>query len=185
MKKRTIIIIAVLLVIFGVVMRLLPHAPNMTPIVALAFIGSMYLGRRWAIILPLTALLLSDILVGFYDVGVMTSVYLSFALIGLLSWTTKKYKSFLPVGVTVIGASFSFYIITNSAVWMFSPWYEKSISGLLLSYELGLPFLRNMIVGDVAYTLLLVGAFEGALALRRTRIFSKNPTLTYKTNFNK
>ena len=138
----------------------MPHAPNATPIVALAFVGSLYLGRRWSIILPLVALLLSDLLIGFYDWRVMLSVYGSFALIGLISWICRKYNSFLSTGMTVIAGSLVFFLLTNTAVWFFSPWYEKSISGLLYSYELGLPFLRNMLIGDMVYTVALVSLFE-------------------------
>ena len=141
-------------------MRLLPHAPNATPITAIAFVSSLYLGKRWSIILPCIALLLSDAIIGLYDWKIMLSVYGSFILIGCLSWLSSKYRSFLSIGVSVVSASLIFFLITNGAVWLFSPWYEKTVSGLLYSYELGLPFLRNMLTGDMAYTIALIGAFK-------------------------
>lgn len=175
MSKNNIIIITIcLLIFFAIAVRLFPHAPNMTPITAIAFVGSLYLKRRWAILLPILALFLSDLLIGFYDWKIMLTVYGSFALIGFLSLVAAKYRALLPVGLSVIGASLIFFLITNGAVWAFSPWYEKSISGLLYSYELGLPFLRNMLIGDVLYTTALVAVFECV------RVLCALPRLTVK-----
>ena len=174
MNKNNLIVAIYLLVLFGIMMRLFPHAPNMTPITAIAFMGSLYLGRKWAIVLPLFALLLSDLLIGFYDWRIMLSVYGSFALIGLISFITAKYRAVLPVGLSVIGSSILFFLVTNAAVWAFSPWYAKTVPGLLYAYELGLPFLRNMLLGDVLYMVVLIGAFEGVRVLRAsTYLFPK------------
>lgn len=170
MNWKSLLIIAGALVAFAVIMRIVPHAPNMTPVAAIAFASSLYLGRRWAIILPLAALLLSDMIIGFYGWQVMLSVYGSFGLIGVISWIGRRYRSVLPVGLSVISGSILFFLITNGAVWMFSPWYEKSLTGLLYSYEMGLPFLRNMLIGDVVYTAGLVAAFECAYAVGRLKI---------------
>lgn len=174
MNRSNLIITICLLIFFAIAVRLFPHAPNMTPITAITFVGSLYLERRWAILLPILALFLSDLLIGFYDWKIMLSVYGSFALIGLLSLVAAKYRSLLPVGLSVIGASLLFFFITNGAVWAFSPWYEKTISGLLYSYELGLPFLRNMLIGDVLYTTALVAVFESV------RVFCALPRLSIK-----
>lgn len=102
----------------------------------------------------------------------MISVYGSFLLIGLLSARITKLCSFMPISLSVIGASLFFFLITNGAVWAFSPWYEKSIYGLFYSYELGLPFLRNMLVGDVFYTFILIFVFESVFATRKSLKFS-------------
>lgn len=175
MKKRHLVIAIISLVVFGVLARLIPHAPNMTPIAAIAFTSSLYLGKRWAVILPLAALFLSDIFIGFYDWRIMLSVYGSFALVGGMSWIAEKYRSPLPVGLSVVGVSLLFFFITNGAVWLFSPWYEKSIAGLLYAYELGLPFLRNMFIGDVIYTAILVAVFEFFFARNRIQKFLISP----------
>jgi hypothetical protein len=156
--KRTALIVIVMLIVVGIAGRLLPHLPNATPIAALAFVGSLHFGRKVAFLLPLSVLLVTDIIVGFYSLGIMLSVYGSFTLIAALSWYLQKRKSLLTLGYLVMSGSVSFFLITNAAVWWFSPWYEKSLSGLLYSYELGLPFLRNMLLGDLVYTFTLMGA---------------------------
>ena len=168
MSRKQAIVIALSLIIFAALIRLSAHLPNATPIAALAFAGSRYLGRRFAVLLPLIALFLSDMFIGFYDWRIMLSVYGSFLLIGCLSWIVRK-QAFLPLGFSVVGASVLFFLITNAAVWWFSPWYEKSLAGLLYSYTLGIPFMRNMMIGDVIYTAALVAVFEASYVLGALR----------------
>ena len=159
MNKTTFVLLIISLILIGVAGRLLPHLPNATPIAALAFVSSMYLGRKTALLLPLMALFIGDLLIGFYSIGIMLSVYGSFLIIALMSWWAKKHSGILAVGYTIIAASVSFFFITNTVVWWLTPWYHKNLSGLLYSYELGLPFLRNMFLGDLVYTFTLMGAF--------------------------
>ena len=108
----------------------------------------------------MVAMLASDAVLGFYDWKILASVYSSFLLIGCISRYMRKYSSALAVGGLVVSASVLFFLITNATVWLFSPWYEKSLSGLLYSYTLGLPFLRNMLLGDLVYTFALLGMFN-------------------------
>jgi hypothetical protein len=165
MSTRHLIIAAFLLVLLGIVVRFLPHLPNMTPITAIAIVSSMYLRRHLALILPLGTLFLSDSAIGFYEWRIMLSVYGSFALIALMSWYISNRPNPLLTTVKITASSFIFFLITNAAVWAFSPWYEKSIAGLLYAYELGIPFFRNMFIGDLLYTFLFITAFEIYLLL--------------------
>ena len=157
-KNQTLILCAVLAA-FAMIERFVPHMPNATPITAIAFAGSFYLGRR-AAFLPLLALAISDLTIGWYDWPVMLTVYGSVAAISLLAVAMKKYQGTLIPWAAVVSSSVFFYLTTNFAVWATSVWYPKTLAGLMMSYELGLPFLRNMMVGDLAYTALLFGAFE-------------------------
>ncbi len=160
-KRKTILIIVALLAV-GVGGRLLPHLPNATPLIAIALVSSVYMGKRWSLILPVAALAISDILIGLYDWRIMLSVYGSIALVGLLSWAGRKWKGVVPLFFTLVGSSLLFFLVTNAAVWAFSPWYEKTTAGLLYAYTLGLPFWRNMLAGDLVYSVLLFGIFEAA-----------------------
>jgi hypothetical protein len=157
MQRKTYVIACIVLLVLGIGARLLPHLPNATPITALAFAGSLYFGKRMGLFLPLAALFISDAIIGFYDIRIMASVYISFALIGVLSSVQGKDRSVPATGLLVLASPILFFIITNFAVWMFSPWYEKSFTGLMYAYELAIPFLRNMMIGDILYTSLLLG----------------------------
>jgi len=159
--------------VFGIATRLLPHAPNATALTAVALICSLYLGNRFlSFIIPTVSLIVSDAFIGFYDWKIMASVYVSFLLGWILVSFCKKKNGLASVGMSLAGSSILFFLITNGAVWLFSPWYEKSIAGLLYAYELGLPFLRNMFVGDFFYTLGLIAVFEAVLVLSSMKRFS-------------
>ena len=150
-------ILVACLVALAVAGRLLPHLPDATPLTAVTLASVAYLGKRFALAVPLIAIFLSDLVIGFYDWRVMASVYGSWLLIGLVSTVIKKYPGVLPVAAATVASSVLFFIVTNFAVWAFSPWYPKDLSGLLYCYGMGLPFLRNMMLGDLLYTPALLG----------------------------
>jgi len=173
MNRALLISITVGLVVLGMATRFIPHAPNATALTAIALISSLYLGNRLlSLIIPMAALIISDAFIGFYDWKIMASVYISFALGWALVSFCKKKKGFGVAGISLASSSILFFLITNGAVWLFSPWYEKSIAGLLYAYELGIPFLRNMFVGDFVYTLGLIAVFEAVLILSSVKSFS-------------
>ncbi len=150
-------------------LRLLPHPPNFAPIAAIALFGGVYLSRKFALGIPILAMLVSDIFIGFYKPVVMASVYGSFVLCGLIGLWLKKHKK----AGTIIGSSLLcsvlFFIITNFAVWAFTPWYTKTLAGLVQCYVLALPFFRNTLLGDIFY----VGVFFGVYELVRVWISKK------------
>lgn len=162
MNKKILSILG--LIGIGVVGRLLPHVPNATPITAVTVTARKYIGRTWAFVIPLVAMAASDIFIGFYDWRVMASVYVSFILIAAMSSLVKKTATPLAIIVLAALSSVLFFLVTNFAVWAFSPLYAKSIWGLLECYSAGLVFFRSMLFGDVLYTTLIVGAFELARA---------------------
>ncbi len=152
------------LLLLGVICRFLPHLPNFAPIAAIALFGAIYLPKKWALTLPLLAMLASDIFIGFYTWQIMLSVYLSFALVVGIGLLVKKNKKFHTVlGGTLLG-SVIFFLITNAAVWGFGTMYAHNFSGLIQSYYMAIPFFRNSLLGDLFYTTVLVGGYEFFLA---------------------
>ncbi len=151
---------AFLLVILGILTRLLPHPANFTPIAATALFAGMYLPKKLAIIIPMAAMLASDIVLGFYLWPVMVSVYISFAIVGIIGLLiSKQRKISTVVGGTLLG-SIIFFLITNWAVWAFGTMYIHNLNGLMQSYLMALPFFRNTLLGDLFYTGILVGGME-------------------------
>lgn len=167
------ILIPLLLVILGIATRFLPHHANFTAIGAIALFGGLYLPKRWAIILPLLAMFVSDIFIGFYTWQIMAAVYGSFVLMGVIGLFVRKNKKFHTVlGGTLLG-SILFFLITNWAVWEFGTMYMHNFSGLMQSYTMALPFFRNSLLGDLFYVGVLVGGFEVFLSFRTRRV--RNP----------
>jgi hypothetical protein len=57
----------------------------------------------------------------------------------------------------LLSSSPIFFLVTNFAVWAFSPLYAANAAGLVKCYVAGLPFLRNMAEGDLFWGLVLFG----------------------------
>ena len=112
--------------------RLLPHAPNLVPMGALALWSGVYLPKRFRFWPVLAAMLVSDTFIGFYDLRTMAVVYGSFAAISALGWFVKDNRSAPTIAsASLIGATF-FYLTTNFAVWVNSDLYPHTLSGLKL-----------------------------------------------------
>lgn len=162
--------LALLLIALGIVLRLVDHLPNFTPIGAIALFAGVYLSRRLSIYLPLLALLVSDFFIGFYSPALMIMVYGGFLLTVIVGWWLKTHKKWSNLVMASIFAGFIFFIITNFAVWVFTPWYAKTFSGLLQAYYLALPFFRNTLAGNLVYSFALFGSYELALILAKSKL---------------
>src|SRR5438309_525724 len=81
-----------LIICFGVVLRLLPHPPNFTPIAAIALFGGVYLNKKYALVIPVIAMFISDIFIGFH--ASMPFVYTSFLISGLIGLWLRTHKTF-------------------------------------------------------------------------------------------
>ncbi len=157
------------MVLLAAAVRLLPHLPNFTPIAAMALFGGAYFGKKkLAFIVPLIALFLSDIVLGFHSA--MWAVYAGFVITGIIGVFVGKKVSVLSVFLGAIASSVLFFLITNFAVWITTSFaYPQTFSGLMLCYEMALPFFRNEILGTLVYSGILFGVYEFAK--------SRNPKL--------
>lgn len=152
--------LAFLFVFGGAALRLLPHPPNFAPIAAIALFGGVYLSKKFALAIPILAMLVSDVFLGFYEPLLMVSVYGSFVLCGLVgSWLRRRKKWYTLLGGS-LACSVLFFVITNFAVWAFTPWYEKTLAGFVQCYIMALPFFRNTLLGDVFYVTVFFGTYE-------------------------
>ncbi len=154
------LVVALIFIAIGATFRLLPHAPNFTPIAAIALFGGVYLSKKLALVLPLIAMVISDIFIGVYDQKLMLFVYGSFILCVFIGFWLKNHKKlWTALGGSVAGATM-FFFLTNFAVWAFSSWYTKDFSGLIQCYAMALPFFRNTLLGDLFYVAIFFGAYE-------------------------
>ena len=172
-------IIAFLLVLIGVSLRLLLHPPNFTPIAAIALFGGVYFSRKIAFIIPIAAMAISDLFIGYYEPKLMVSVYGSFLFCVILGFWLKKNKKWHTVLGGSLLASFIFFFLTNFAVWIFTPWYAKTFSGIVQCYLMALPFFKNTLLGDLFYVTIFFGAYEivEVWIKRRFGIIERTPTI--------
>lgn len=161
---------ALFFILAAVVLRLVPHLPNFVPIAAMALFGGTYLNKKYALIIPLAIMFVSDYIIGFYNPWIMLSVYGSFLLIGLLGLWLKNHKTVANVVGASIFGSIIFFVLTNFAVWAVPhSMYPHTLQGLISSYTMGLPFFRNTLLGDLFYVTMMFGLYEVVLILTLRR----------------
>lgn len=157
--NRTRFAFITLIILAAITSRFIPHPPNFTPIAGIAlFGGAYYSDKKLALIIPLLAMFLSDLFIGFHSL--MLFVYLSFAIITFLGFLLREKISVLKLASITIAGSVIFFIITNFAVWLVGNMYPKTILGLINCYTAAIPFFKNSLVGDLFYTAILFSMFE-------------------------
>ena len=156
--------------------RLIPHPPNFTPVGAMAlFAGATLADRRWAMLTPLAALFLSDLVLGSHST--LLFVYGAIVLITLLGRTLLNHRrSPLRIGGASLAASLLFFMVTNFGSWISYDWYPATLGGLLACYTAAIPFFGNTVSGDLLYSAALFGGLalvkRIAAAKQRTPAFS-------------
>jgi hypothetical protein len=151
-------IFVVSLVFIAVAMRLIPHWPNFTPVAAIALFGGTYISRKWlAFLIPIAAMLISDAIIGFHNY--LISVYVCFAIAVGIGLLLRNKVNVWTVGGASLFSSVLFFLITNFAVWLGSPFYSQDITGLINCYALGIPFFNNGVLGDLFYNMVFFGGF--------------------------
>jgi len=152
-------ILAGLMILAAAFSRLLPHPANVAPITAMALAGGVYLDKRFALVIPLAALLITDWFIGYYPI--LFFVYGSFIAIGLIGLWLKSHKRPFPVLGATLFSSLLFFVVTNFGVWIMGPeMYPKTWGGLVECFVAAIPFFRNTVLGDLVYTGVLFGIFE-------------------------
>lgn len=139
--------------------RLIPHPPNFTAVGAIALFGGAYLSRKsFAFAVPLAAMFLTDIILGFHP-G-MYAVYLSFILIVLIGINLGANKKIGNIFLASISASVLFFIITNFAMWLTGNLYPKTGAGLAACFAAAIPFFHYTLLGDLFFVGVMFGLFE-------------------------
>ena len=145
-------------IIFGAAMRIIPHWPNFTPIAAMALFGGSYFQKKhMAFIIPLAAMLISDMILGLHQW--MLAVYASFALVVFIGIFIRQRVGIGSVLLASVISSGIFFIVTNFAIWLGSPYYPQNPAGLIECYVAGIPFLNNGILGDLFFNTIFFGGF--------------------------
>ncbi len=156
---------AYLFVIAAVLFRIVPHPWNVTPLAAMfLFSGATFRNKVESLAVPFAALLVSDFLVdrflyhnayGFFS----PFTWGAFLLIGIMGWVLGSRLTVRRVATASIAASTSFFLITNFGWATASTMYPHNIRGVWECYVAGLPFFRNTILGDLAWSGILFGTY--------------------------
>ncbi|HTZ11440.1 MAG TPA: DUF6580 family putative transport protein [Candidatus Margulisiibacteriota bacterium] len=145
------------LILTGILLRFIPHAPNFTPVAAIAIFGGAYLNKKYALIIPLVIMALSDYFLGMHNVVLFT--WTGFIASSFIGFWLKRHKNTFGITTASLSSSVVFYLISNFGVWLMG-WYPPTLQGLLTSYVMGLPFLRDFAMATVIYTGIMVSITE-------------------------
>jgi len=149
----------VLMVLGAAFSRLIPHPWNFTAIGAMALFGGAYFpSKKQSLLIPLAALLLSDLVLGLHST--MIFVYAAFALIVMLGWSLRERKAPAQIAALTLVTSSLFFLISNFGVWFMQDMYAKTWQGLFQCYVAAIPFFDNQIYGDLFFSALLFGGYE-------------------------
>ena len=194
-RDRSSLYWALFLVLGCICYRLLSGAfpevvPNVSPMIAVALVGAIYLPRAWGWLVGPVAFLFTDVAfltTNYRTEGSMFSwgtiaFLLFYTLVGGLGLLLAGRKSLLKIAAGSVLCSVAFYLLANTFAWWgnslttITPSYAPTFAGWWQANTVGLPgwqptwiFLRNGLLGDLAFTLLLVLAFDPALVLHPLR----------------
>ena len=150
--------LAIALLILGIITRFIVHIPNFTPIIAIALFGGVYLKRTQALILPLLALIISDIFIGWHNTIAFT--WGSIILISCVGLWLRNHKRTSSIFGASLFSSILFFFITNLGVWLAGGLYPLTIEGLRDCFILALPFYKETLLSSLLYTIVLFGGYE-------------------------
>lgn len=170
MSRKHSLILALAMVALAAASRLFHHPFNFTPVVAMAVFSGFYFKKWWGVAIPLAAMVASDTFIGFYELSLLLPVYVSVALAYFFGYILINKVRWPRVLITALLSSVAFFLVTNFAVWAFTPWYGHDWAGLSQCFTMALPFFRNSLVGDLVYS----GAFFAIYALVTGQVWEKS-----------
>ena len=151
-------------ILAAALLRLVPHPPNFSPIGAMALFSGAYLGRHWlAFAAPIAALVISDLVLGFYD-GMLFQ-YAATLLAVAIGWALlSSRRGALRIAGAAVASAILFFAISNFGVWASGTIYPRDLGGLGAAYVAAIPFFQNSLAGYLFFSAMLFGGL--ALAER-------------------
>jgi hypothetical protein len=136
---------------------------NFAPMAAISLYAGSRLPRRWAWVVPVVAMVVSDLLLdqGRYRPAfelTRWTIYTTFAvttLLGPLANWPKFGRWLLPI-LSVTG-SLLFFVTSNLATWGEGLLYPMTFTGLIACFVAAIPFFGNTIAADLIGTAALFG----------------------------
>ncbi|HEV8060004.1 MAG TPA: DUF6580 family putative transport protein [Gemmataceae bacterium] len=171
------------LAILASLIRWIPHGWNFTPTYAVeVFAGARM--RAWhALALALGFRAITDLGIMLFPfpgqegtarlfLAMMPWIYVSVIANVFLGRLLKNTESPWMIGGIAVLASVQFYLLSNFGSWLVMPTYEKTVTGLLECYWMGLPWFRPTLIANLVFVPVLFGAHAllARLAFPRERV---------------
>ncbi len=144
----------------------LPFSP--TPAILLAS-GAYFSSNKWLLpcLIALLSVWIGDIFIDRIYLGQWVLFYPgfywqygSFLLIALIGTACKHNVTLFKITAASLSSSLVFFIISNFGVWLEGWLYPLTQEGLTLCYIAAIPFFKYEIIGNVGFSILLLGAVK-------------------------
>lgn len=149
--------LAIVLVLAGAASRLLHLPPNIAAVTGVTLFAGFAIRNVWlALIVPIAAMALADVVLGWYPgvvftyAGMAAGVFIARGLLTTLTPTRLVASTFL--------ASFVFFILSNLGTFA-EGYYGYSFEGLVTCFVAAIPFWQSSIVADFTSTALVFGLY--------------------------
>jgi hypothetical protein len=184
-KQTTNTLLVAAIILITAIMRVLNnelHIYHLVPVAALGiFSGSVLQNKYQAYLIPLVAMLLSDIgiglfsnMQGFYGI----SQFVNYGALILITWmgTSLTKRNVLNVAGYTIGGSAVFFLLSNLGTFL-SGYYGFTLAGFTECYVMAIPFYKNELantffinsfVGDLGFSAIAFGIY--AIAKQRIAV---------------
>ncbi len=139
---------------------------NYSPVHALFLFGAArFAERRWAYLVPLAAMLISDVGIGLLTGDLRYSIYPTLPVVYgayiLFAWIGTQLRdrqSALAIAGTALACECAFFIVTNFAEWLSpSSAYPLTFAGLVQCFTLAIPFFNTRLISMAVYAPVLFG----------------------------
>jgi hypothetical protein len=168
-KNPSLVLVAVLIILLAAFSRIVLYPNNFSPILAMCiFFGAILKDKKLAFVIPVLAMLLSDIVFesagkgdGFWGWGQILN-YSILALITIIAFNLKKLKVVNILLFTIAGTVI-FFLLSNSVFFFVDNriyhLYTQDFKGYINCLGAGLPFLKKSLIADCSYSALFFGSY--------------------------
>jgi hypothetical protein len=130
--------------------------------------AGFYFKPRWiAGLVPLAIMPLSNLGLPKYNNGWEMTFALAMLLLPVaLGWFLQRKATWLRIFSSAAAPAILFYLVTDLVFLPGQSLYPQTIAGQLDSYVAALPFLRNMLLGNLVYSALFFGVYWAVVSAR-------------------
>ncbi len=161
--------LAIFLIIFGIASRFVIHAPNFTPVIAIALFSGVYLNKKYAMFVPVILMIIADLFIGLHNTIFFT--WGSMLLVAGLGFWARKNKNVKRIAISGLFSAILFFVITNFGAWLFM--YPRTMEGFVNCYIAAIPFFRTTFLSTFVYVFILFGIYEIVANLVKNTRFAK------------
>ncbi len=168
--KTKYILLVLLLIAFTIGTRYI-HIDGLPQFNALlasaAFMGFVIKDTKWAVLSAILMMIVSDMLLGSYDI--LSTLVNYGAIISIVLFTSRlKTYSIKNTAIAALVSPILFFIISNLGVFLFSvpQMYPHTLAGFIDCYIMAIPFAKGTFIASFLYSALYYVAYHKAILPR-------------------